>query len=207
MGLLLHYATTPVLHTGRLCLLAALVAVPACPRVWAQSIICFEAESSADVSAPVKAARPGTRSPATDAQALRAASGRGYLEIPEGSGNPPEIKAGSARFAFDIREAGKYYLWCRVWWDNECGNSLRIGIDEARSFTFGQDATYKRWHWVKAPPRLKQLNLSRGGHALTVLNREDGIKLDQLLLVNSRHYVPVGIEESTGGPAQETDPQ
>jgi hypothetical protein len=57
-----------------------------------------------------------------------------------------------------------------------------------------EDSTYKTWHWVHSPPRLPQLALPAGPCTLTVQNREDGVRIDQLLLTTDRRYIPVDIE-------------
>jgi len=46
-----------------------------------------------------------------------------------------------------------------------------------------------------------KLKLTAGEHTLRIQNREDGIKVDQLLLCDDPGYVPVGVEETTVKPA------
>ena len=135
------------------------------------------------------AAPPGGNAAAV----LADSSGGQYLEIPEGVGKPPDVN-GDATLEFSLEKAGTYVLWCRVWWLDGCGNSIGIAIDGGKDFTFGQDATYKKWHWVKSPPRLEQLTLPAGKHTLKLMNREDGIAIDQILFTTNTRYVPVGIE-------------
>lgn len=156
--------------------------------------ICFEGESAAKVVKPMEISDAKAVTDADRKTALKKASGQKALDIPQGKGNPPKVTTGMAEYEFDIEKDGDYFLWCRVWWFDECGNSFTMNIDEARSFTFGQDGTYKSWHWVKAPSRLKQLSLSKGRHKLIVAVREDGAMLDQVILTTNKRYVPVGIE-------------
>jgi len=146
--------------------------------------ICFEAESATAVEAPMVVVSNG----------VEGASGA-YLEIPEGAGNPPKVEAGKAVFTVDVPEDGAFTLWCRVWWEDECGNSFTVKIDDQPAFLFGEDATYKTWHWVRSPPRLVPLQLAAGPATLTLHNREDGVRIDQILLTTDRRRVPVGIEE------------
>jgi hypothetical protein len=124
------------------------------------------------------------------------ASGREYLEIPEGSGNPPEVKTGKAVFRVDIPADGAYILWCRVYWEGECSNSFTVQIDDRPPFLFGENATFKTWHWVRYPVArtAAPMVLTRGAHTLTFLNREDGVRLDQVLLSADRRFVPVEVE-------------
>lgn len=183
---------TPISNRLRASLVC--VAGALCASVHASDPVCLEAENAAALSQPMvvidarqKQGRP----------VARGASADRYLEIPQGSGNPPKMTNGQAVLEFRVNDSGMYYLWCRVWWLDECGNSLSMNVDGGPAFTFGQDATYKTWHWVRAPRRLKQLKLKPGEHRLRIRNREDGVKLDQVLLTADKRYVPVGVEDVT----------
>jgi len=147
--------------------------------------ICFEAETAEKIEAPVVLVTNG----------IEGASGA-YLEIPEGAGNPPKVTDGKAVFSFEVPDEGVFTLWCRVWWDGECGNSFTARMDDLPAFLFGEDATYKAWHWVKYPlaRTAAPLRLAKGRHSLVFLNREDGVRLDQVLLSADRRFVPVDIE-------------
>lgn len=147
--------------------------------------ICFEAETAELVEAPMVLVTNG----------IEGASGA-YLEIPEGAGNPPNVTDGKAVFSFDVPDDGVFTLWCRVWWEGECSNSFTVQIDGQPAFLFGEDATYKIWHWVKYPVArtTAPLRLRKGRHTLTFRNREDGVRLDQVLLSADRRFVPVDIE-------------
>lgn len=157
--------------------------------------ICFEAESALELEPPMRLVR--LDDPPDNATPVAGASEDAYIEIPAGSGNPPEVNAGKAVYEIDIPTDGFYYLWARVYWDNECSNSLSVQINDGPLFLFGQTATYKTWHWVRSPPRLAVMNLSQGANRLTFHNREDGIRIDQVLLTRNRRLIPVGIEPVT----------
>lgn len=161
--------------------------------------VCFEAEHARDVAAPIKVVTKAAS--AEDAACVKGASGGAFLEIAEGAGKPPDVTGGKAVFTFEMTKDRACYLWARVWWNDGCGNSVAMSIDGAKPFTFGQDATYKCWHWVKSPPRLSQLKLKAGTHTLTLTNREDGVRIDQILLESNRRFVPVDIEKVTHQPA------
>lgn len=184
---MIHWRPMPILS------LPMVLAVCA-GNLHAADLVCFEAEATTNIvhpmriAAPEKAARPGSADEVSQGK---------YVEIPEGAGYPPKVTAGEATWTFEIPAAGRYYLWCRARWDNECGNSISMSIDDAKPFTFGQDATYESWHWVRAPRRLAQLELTQGTHTLQAKNREDGVRIDQILLVRDKRYVPVGVEDTT----------
>jgi len=149
--------------------------------------IGFEAETAQTLEVPMVAVSNG----------VAGASGA-YLEIPEGAGNPPKLMAGKAVFSVEIPEDGTFTLWCRVWWEGECSNSFTIGFDDQPTFLFGEDATYKAWHWVKYPVSrtVSPIKLAKGKHTLVFHNREDGVRLDQVLLSADKRFVPVDIEPS-----------
>jgi hypothetical protein len=149
--------------------------------------ICFEAETAKEIEKPM----------AVMTNATVGASGT-YLEIPEGAGNPPKLNAGKAVYSVDVPEAGNYVLWLRVWWNGECSNSFTISVDSQTPFLFGEDATYKVWHWVRYPVSrtARPIQLTAGKHTLCIMNREDGVRLDQILLSGDKRFVPVDIEKA-----------
>ena len=135
------------------------------------SIVCWEAESVKTIEEPM--VKVDKAAPPSGVKAVDGASGDLYLEIPEGKGNPPKITTGKAVYEVDVPADGEYVLWARVYWNGECSNSFGVSIDENKAFSFGQDATYKSWHWVRSPRRLKQLNLKRGKVTVSFANREE----------------------------------
>lgn len=178
-------------------LAAALALLPA-GTGQAGSMICFEAESATALTPPmvlVDAAKP-----AADAKLTphAGASGDKYLTIPKGAGKPPDV-GGDATYTFETTEAGTYFLWGRAWWIDACSSSFTMSIDGFPGFTFGKDGTFKTWHWVRSPLRLKQLELAAGKHTLKISNRQDGPALDQIVLCKEPRYVPVDIETVTPG--------
>mgnify|MGYP001472022611 CR=1 FL=1 len=147
--------------------------------------LCLEAESGERLEAPAVVVSNG----------VEGASGA-YVEIPEGAGNPPKVQAGKVSFSFNTPADASYTLWARVWWEGECSNSFTVGIDDQPAFLFGENATYKAWHWVKYPVSrtAAPIKLAKGRHTLTFHNREDGVRLDQVLLSADKRFVPVDIE-------------
>jgi len=156
--------------------------------------VCVEAESAAVVEAPmIKVAR--AEAAATN-KPVSGASGDVYLEIPEGSGNPPALTAGKAVLSLDIPSEGSYILWCRVYWEGECSNSFNVQIDNRPVFILGEDATFKTWHWVRYPVArtAAPIILAQGTHTFSFINREDGVRIDQVLVSADRRFVPVDTE-------------
>ena len=174
------------------CCAAVLLALGLASVARAGDTICFEAAATTNVVAPMKIVKATPGSP--DEKVLREACNQRALDIPEGVGKPPDV-GGEAVFRFNVKESGSYWLWARVWWDDGCGNSFTVVLDNKKPYAFGDDATYKSWHWVKG---LKD-PLTPGVHVLRIQNREDGIKVDQILFTQDGQYVPVGVEDVTPG--------
>lgn len=144
------------------------------------------------------------------------ASGKKCIRIREGAGKPPAVK-GKAVCNFSVNSKGSYRLWGRRWWRDACGNSLSLSIkgespvkrvfgkkrkrgNAFSKHTFGEDSSYNLnalpWTWTKGDIYL----LDAGEYTLSIFNREDGIKLDQVLLVEiledgKAEYIPSEIEK------------
>lgn len=186
-------------------IMSCLLAIPV--TATAEDIVCLEAESAATVVAPARVVSSSAAVSETEKKVAKGASGEKYVEIvrpklPKGDDGKTkaapcyDVKTGTnvITFAFELKDDDHYALWCRVWWTDECGNSFFMTIDDAPAFTFGQDGVYKRWHWVRASKRLKQLVLAKGKHSLRIKIRETGVRVDQVLFARDPKYVPVGIE-------------
>lgn len=178
---------------ARSCLSAGILLVPLLSPAGGARV-CVEAETATPIEPPMllvsQAAPPAGITPVTGATA------GAYLEIPEGRGNPPKVNAGKAILVLDLPAEGAFTLWCRVYWEGECSNSFNVQIDERPVFLFGEDATFKTWHWVRYPVArtATPMFLSRGRHTLAFINREDGVRLDQVLLSADKRFVPVDQE-------------
>lgn len=148
--------------------------------------ILIEAEKANGFEKPVAAVSGAKEADKTS----RAASGGGYLDIPQGAGGCVDV-GGTATYEIVVPKNGEYTLWIRAWWLDSCGNSIAISIDGGPKRIIGNDRTYKRWHWVKCRAKLK---LEKGKRTLTLANREDGVKIDQLLFTTDPEAIPVDIE-------------
>jgi hypothetical protein len=84
-------------------------------------------------------------------------------------------------------------VWVRAWWEGSCGNTVCIRVgDQGKNLTVGNDGTYDAWHWLEVPTSFA---LEKGTHTIYLLNREDGIRIDQLLVTSDMEYYPQGAEE------------
>jgi hypothetical protein len=130
-----------------------------------------------------------------DNAAVGLKSGEKCVRILEGKGKPglnPDGRTfpdrwGAALYKFNVPQPGKYRLWVRAYWDDGCGNSLKVSMNKGQSLMLGEDGTYKRWHWVSAPTIY---DLPAGDSSLEVLNSEDGVRFSRFLLTRDLDMVP-----------------
>jgi len=119
------------------------------------------------------------------------------IVIREGAGVGFRGAGGEAVYPIDIKSDGEYVIWGRVFWKDGCGNSFYLGIDEFHfneigknvyDYVLGHQLTFGKWMWVKG----NKFKLSKGKHILKIKNREDGVKLDKLLLTDDFEVIPQG---------------
>lgn len=103
--------------------------------------------------------------------------------------SPQLSRRASAMFNVTVAEPGKYQAWLHARWKDGCGNSVDVQVDALAARTFGQDAIYGVWHWVRAG----EYDLSAGDHALFLTERENNIAIDQALLTRDAAFMPLGV--------------
>jgi hypothetical protein len=145
--------------------------------------VCFEAEGAGKIVSPLQK---------KSGAAAKLVSGGGYIEIPWDNNKTKGI--GSATIRFNVKKAGVYNLWSRVFWANGCGNSIEAVVNGGSPKILGEDGTYDRWHWVGGSAKVA---LKAGTNVLVLKNRETGVKVDQFFLCTDSDYVPVGPRKIT----------
>jgi|GEM_PF-1492408 len=106
------------------------------------------------------------------------------------------------RYPIQLAESGVYYVWVRVWGDNNAQDSLHAGLNgqtiaSADRIAFGN---YRRWLWTRSTLDNASATInvaSPGLHTLNIWMREDGLSIDRILLTKNANYVPSG-----AGPAE-----
>lgn len=119
---------------------------------------------------------------------------------------------GTISASIDIKTKGNYRIWVRAKFDNSCANSFHLGINTGAPLDRDGDGayevntpfvisgtTYKHWKWY-ALNELMELN--SGANSFKIYNREDGIRVDQIMCVEitdspTSEYEPQGIETSS----------
>lgn len=113
----------------------------------------------------------------------------------------PELQY-QVRFA----TAGTYYVWLRGHADSTADNSVHVGIDgqavqSADRISLG---SFGAWGWFAGTtdgPVATIVVSSAGVHTINVWMREDGLRLDRLLLTTNSGYVPNGAGPAESGRA------
>lgn len=181
------------------------------PRPARSAALPKEPAATPTVSEPAAAAASGdffrVLNAAADAKAVAPPMERGpdsqsakgtILRIPDKKGVPPEgqdpdMKYGGASYELIVEAPVTCKIWVRTWWEGSCGNTVCVRLGEkGKPLTVGNDGTYDSWHWLETPGVFK---LDKGTHTLFLLNREDGIRIDQILVTNDMEYYPQGVEE------------
>lgn len=127
--------------------------------------------------------------------------GRQALSIPENAledGN----KVGAASLPFRTDRADTMHLWLRTRWNDGCGNTVCVQLDQAEPTVAGNDGTYRVWHWVK----VDRVRLPSGDHMFRLIPREDGVAVDQILFTPDGDYWPSGALSTVAAPTAQQSP-
>jgi len=99
---------------------------------------------------------------------------------------------------------GTYYLWARGWAANGNDNSLHMGLDNQAVATAAKMnlPTYGAWTWFNRQNTNVTATLvisTTGLHTINVWMREDGFRLDRLLLTTNAGFIPTGPGDPESG--------
>src|SRR5262249_44522953 len=92
---------------------------------------------------------------------------------------------------------GTYYVWVRAWADDDNDNSVHVGLDGQAVESADRVSTnqYGGWVWFDTTMAGAVATLvvpSAGVHTINVWMREDGFRLDRLLLTTNGSAAPSG---------------
>ena len=125
------------------------------------------------------------------------ASTGGYVWVSEGTGNfaVPSETAGSAEYHFEVSESGDYAIWGRQISANTSSDSFFVSIDGLTEIVWHtKPGGPENWTWDVVSIRNAEdpdygatpetFKLMPGSHTLEIRQREDGTKLDRILITN-----------------------
>jgi hypothetical protein len=184
-------------------------------RAWAAPIkVTWEAEK------PIKREDPWmVKSASKNEKSKKLVAGDAYIRHPMLW--PPKEKPKDAKmppvqlvYEFKVPATATYYFWAKTYWYDECHNSFWVCFDKdvpasdwaslshdartpkERTYVFGEDGIYKRWHWVKFHSGDLAsgggVKLTKGTHKLYLRARDDGVSIDRFLLITDRDYKATG---------------
>jgi len=96
-------------------------------------------------------------------------------------GEDGTVDVGEARFSMYAPHDGPYELWARVYFDDKCGNSFGIWIDETQFGNFDDGTSrFRVWHWLQLQPGVQ---LKQGLHKGRLQAWEDGVYIEKFALL------------------------
>lgn len=130
------------------------------------------------------------------------ASGGKYITVKSGnnSNNSAPSETGWATYTFDIKTSNTYTLWMRTICPSANDDSFWMRMDDGSWSQWNSIPTSTAWQWNKSS---MSVYLQDGKHTLYIGYREDGAKLDKMLL-SCDETVPEGMGGDPTGIA-ETD--
>jgi hypothetical protein len=118
-----------------------------------------------------------------DFQLGTAEDGSAYLEVPEGSGSSLQVADGISNAAFHLECSAPTNLTLMgvVWAPDGDSNSVYVALDcgASRVWDLGPADTGHGPGWVTdgGGPQTTFVGVSAGAHTVTLLKREDGVRL------------------------------
>lgn len=127
-----------------------------------------------------------------------AASGGQYVRVAAGSNStsaPPAT--GRAALTFTVASPGSYKVWGRVIAPTTSDDSFWVRMDGGTWIKWNEIALGSTWHWDEVHDadngnQVAGFALAAGSHTLEIAYREDGTRLDRLLVTNDPGFVPTG---------------
>jgi len=142
-------------------------------------------------------AEEGIIHPPMEAAGDNDASAGEYIWIPGAVGNALDATrdSGYAEYNFEVLEAGDFVVWGRVIANSSQDDSFFVSMDGG---TYALWDTFRGeediWAWDQVSDRATAdpviFTLDAGVHTLVIKQREDGTKLDRILITNDRAFEP-----------------
>lgn len=98
------------------------------------------------------------------------------------------------RYIFRIPEQGDYFVWCRAYAEKGNQNSYKVRINNGRAWNAnlveGED--FGEWVWVplKHGRSTDPFKFEEGQNELWIKFREEGLKLDKILITGQADFIP-----------------
>jgi chitodextrinase len=103
-----------------------------------------------------------------------------------------------------------YRVWSRVMAPDTTNNTYLLEVDGTQCFVVGGGLTAGSWQWVAYQngdaSSTINVSLTQGSHALKLIGRQPGVKVDRVLLVSDTTCVPTGVGDNCNIPDDTTPP-
>jgi hypothetical protein len=123
-----------------------------------------------------------------------AASSGAFLWVPNGGGNygSPSPASGQARFDFYVSERGDYRIWARVLAPSAAEDSFFLAMNDG-PIGLWSPRIDSRWNWQAVSVdagATTHYRLDPGMHQLHLMHREDGTRIDRLIITKNPAFTP-----------------
>lgn len=145
------------------------------------------------IKIPIEAELSTITSPFVRASDTNASSSQ-YVNLPNGSGNNTTSPGGPGVISasFNITQQDNYSIWARVIAPSTSDDSLFARIDSG-AVQYWVAPVNSIWLWAQVKDYTKgtfYTRLTAGAHTIYFRQREDGIKIDKIILINDPLYIP-----------------
>ena len=136
-----------------------------------------------------------TTSPMLIKDDVNASKGR-YITVEAGfdSKTSPPSAEGISKHTFSVANSGTYRIWGRVIAPTDGDDSFWIRVDGGTAIKWNEIELGSSWHWDivrhDGSPSPSQLSLSAGVHTIEISYREDGTRLDVLVITDDTSFNP-----------------
>jgi hypothetical protein len=101
------------------------------------------------------------------------------------------------RYRVQINTPGTYYVWLRGYATDDSNNSVHVGLNGQATASADKisTSTFNSWTWIKSTRDgpVATLNISSAGlHTINLWMREDGFRVDRVLLTTNSSLTPSG---------------
>jgi hypothetical protein len=114
------------------------------------------------------------------------ASGGAYVHVPDAYSDGPYVIGGKLEFSFEVPADGVFDFWGRALGLDGGSNSFFVSLDGSTPANWGvpvprQGEPRFMWHRISG---LEGAPLRKGRHVLVVSSREDGTRIDKIVITN-----------------------
>lgn len=109
----------------------------------------------------------------------------------ECGGQPDHAYPGTVQYKFELPKDDDYVVFVHANFQDDCANSVFARVDDGMIYRIEYAVATESnslWKWTCPMSEGNPVaqTLKAGAHTLTLLNREDGIKIDQILICSKR---------------------